>query len=129
MITQPIFALPKNKKVFPYGFSPLGFLVAEVAQLVEHYLAKVRVAGSNLVFRSWLYPDTEIRNRDFYYRYICTTGPGGGTGRHAGLKILFAEYASTGSIPVWGTTAFPHCGRAVFLDHSRCLAYMHTTSM
>jgi len=25
---------------------------AEVAQLVEHHLAKVRVAGSNLVFRS-----------------------------------------------------------------------------
>jgi hypothetical protein len=26
---------------------------AEVAQLVEHHLAKVRVAGSNLVFRSY----------------------------------------------------------------------------
>ena len=26
--------------------------IAEVAQLVEHHLAKVRVAGSNLVFRS-----------------------------------------------------------------------------
>ena len=29
--------------------------------------------------------------------------PDGGTGRHAGLKILFAEKASAGSIPAWGT--------------------------
>ncbi len=43
---------------------------AKVAQLVEHNLAKVGVASSNLVFRS----------------QSCL---GGGTGRHAGLKILF----------------------------------------
>ncbi len=30
----------------------LRWTQAEVAQLVEHNLAKVRVAGSNLVFRS-----------------------------------------------------------------------------
>ncbi len=28
---------------------------------------------------------------------------GGGIGRHAGLKILFAEKASAGSIPARGT--------------------------
>jgi hypothetical protein len=36
-----IFAVPKKK-----------LLYAEVAQLVEHHLAKVGVAGSSLVFRS-----------------------------------------------------------------------------
>jgi hypothetical protein len=35
-------------------FSALKY--AEVAQLVEHHLAKVRVAGSNLVFRSFFSP-------------------------------------------------------------------------
>ena len=35
------------------GSSPvLGTLIAEIAQLVEHNLAKVRVASSSLVFRS-----------------------------------------------------------------------------
>jgi hypothetical protein len=36
----------QNKKLF------IKILFAEVAQLVEHNLAKVGVAGSNLVFRS-----------------------------------------------------------------------------
>ncbi len=40
-LSSPIFALPKFLKTH-----------AEVAQLVEHHLAKVRVAGSSLVFRS-----------------------------------------------------------------------------
>ena len=31
------------------------FIVAEIAQLVEHDLAKVGVAGSSPVFRSFLY--------------------------------------------------------------------------
>ena len=36
-------------------------LFAEVAQLVEHDLAKVRVAGSNPVFRSrWLSTNAEV---------------------------------------------------------------------
>ena len=56
---------------------------AKIAQLVEHNLAKVGVAGSNPVFRS-------------------TPCPGGGTGRHAGLKILCPQ-GRTGSSPVWGT--------------------------
>ena len=37
------FAIPNNKN---------GFLNAEIAQLVEHNLAKVGVASSSLVFRS-----------------------------------------------------------------------------
>jgi hypothetical protein len=32
-----------------------------------------------------------------------TVRPGGGIGRHAGLKILFAANASAGSSPAWGT--------------------------
>jgi hypothetical protein len=36
----------------------------------------------------------------FFFNTPC---PGGGTGRHAGLKILFAEKASAGSIPAPGT--------------------------
>ena len=31
-------------------------IVAEIAQLVEHNLAKVRVAGSSPVFRSTVFP-------------------------------------------------------------------------
>ncbi len=34
------------------GSTPLGGSYADVAQLVEHHLAKVRVAGSNPVVRS-----------------------------------------------------------------------------
>ena len=56
---------------------------AKIAQLVEHNLAKVGVAGSSPVFRS-------------------TPCPGGGIGRHAGLKILYPQ-GCTGSSPVWGT--------------------------
>jgi hypothetical protein len=52
---------------------------------------------------------------DFFLPDICNPEqihPGGGTGRHAGLKILFAEKASTGSIPVPGTR---HSFRVPFL--------------
>ena len=48
-------------------FAPVN---AEIAQLVEHNLAKVRVASSSLVFRSSLKG--------------CSNG---GIGRHEGLKI------------------------------------------
>ena len=64
---------------------------AEVAQLVERNLAKVEVAGSNLVFRSsknsipcgWNF---------LFVRFsilLLHVHPGGGIGRRAGLKILF----------------------------------------
>ena len=59
--------------------------IAKIAQLVEHDLAKVGVAGSNPVFRSKF-----------------STCLGGGTGRHAGLKILCPQ-GRTGSSPVRGT--------------------------
>ena len=54
---------------------------AKVAHLVEHDLAKVGVAGSSPVFRS--------KSRALFGIFF-TPCPGGGTGRHAGLKILFA---------------------------------------
>ncbi len=72
-------------------------LYAEVAHLVERDLAKVEVAGSSPVFRSYppnpagagqggSYLPPTRKSGDFFYTY-----PGGGTGRRAGLKILSAE--------------------------------------
>ena len=58
---------------------------AEVAQLVERNLAKVEVAGSNLVFRSLKF-HLGLAKMEFLFNH-----PGGGTGRRAGLKILFPE--------------------------------------
>ena len=49
----------------------IGTIFAEIAQLVEHNLAKVGVASSSLVFRS--------RSLEWW------------NGRHEGLKILWAE--------------------------------------
>ena len=79
------------------GSSPsIRTFIAKIAQLVEHDLAKVGVAGSNPVFRS----------------PFC---PGGGTGRHAGLKILCPQ-GRTGSSPVWGTkNAVNHLIFSVFV--------------
>jgi hypothetical protein len=57
---------------------------AKVAQLVEHDLAKVGVASSNLVFRS----NPFINPEGFIVKRLITCSDGG-TGRHAGLKILF----------------------------------------
>ena len=59
--------------------------IARIAQLVEHDLAKVGVAGSNPVSRS------SLRSS-------------GGIGRHAGLKILWA-LARAGSSPASSTKA------------------------
>ena len=55
---------------------------AEIAQLVEHDLAKVGVASSSLVFRS--NPD---RKSGFFVN-IQDKCLSGGIGRRAGLKIL-----------------------------------------
>ena len=52
---------------------------AEIAQLVEHDLAKVGVASSSLVFRSAF---AEIAQWDFLCKCLS-----GGIGRHEGLKI------------------------------------------
>ena len=57
---------------------------AKVAQLVEHDLAKVGVASSNLVFRSI----PSVKKKGFIFKGLDTCSDGG-TGRHAGLKILF----------------------------------------
>jgi hypothetical protein len=60
--------------------------------LVERDLAKVEVAGSSPVFRSKINPD--LSGFFFYQRLrllsFSSVYSGGGTGRHAGLKILFA---------------------------------------
>ena len=52
------------------GSSPvLGTIIAEIAQLVEHNLAKVRVASSSLVFRSFYNKQeipVSIRLRGFF---------------------------------------------------------------
>ena len=48
-----------------------GSTNAKIAQLVEHDLAKVGVAGSSPVFRS---------------KFLATICPGGGIGRHATLR-------------------------------------------
>ena len=67
--------------------------------MVEHDLAKVGVASSSLVSRS----NTPLRNergyflkyawraRMFFYKITTAINncPGGGIGRHAGLKILW----------------------------------------
>jgi hypothetical protein len=64
--------------------------------LVEHDLAKVGVAGSSPVFRS-----KSRRWRDFFCLAIlalakmANTSPGGGIGRHAGLKILWTAMSVT----------------------------------
>ena len=55
-------------------------ITAEVAHLVEHNLAKVRVAGSSPVFRSKIPNQFGIFFKSVYRRL------GGGTGRHAGLR-------------------------------------------
>ena len=69
---------------------------ARIAQLVEHDLAKVGVAGSSPVSRSSvsLYKDQKDHQ----------TCQGGGIGRHARLKILWA-LARAGSIPAPGTSS------------------------
>ena len=87
-----------NKKIFVVALQPL-FLpsekrisslntIAEVAHLVEHDLAKVGVAGSSPVFRSKL---SRLVGIFFLYQILFNENvySGGGTGRHAGLKILF----------------------------------------
>ena len=44
-----------------------GFFIAGVAQLVEHYLAKVDVASSNLVSRSIKYFAAELSSAAFLF--------------------------------------------------------------
>jgi hypothetical protein len=81
----------------PAFVKKLRRIYAEVAHLVEHDLAKVGVAGSSPVFRSEI---LSLKRGDFLFvetqkfvetKYFASLrSPGGGIGRHAGLKILFA---------------------------------------
>ncbi|MEY2916850.1 MAG: hypothetical protein RIS73_564 [Bacteroidota bacterium] len=68
-----------NKKIFVVAIQPLFLpsekkgivltVIAEVAHLVEHDLAKVGVAGSSPVFRSKNYPDIHLLGFFFYTRF------------------------------------------------------------
>ena len=94
-----------RKKVLPevynsYFCNPVNWnwssylIYAEVAQLVERNLAKVEVAGSSLVFRS----SSTCEGGIFCLcplAYRAWASPGGGIGRHAGLKILWPEKVVT----------------------------------
>jgi hypothetical protein len=71
-------------------FAP-AFKLAEIAQLVEHDLAKVGVAGSSPVFRS-----ISLN----YFVILLTTCPGGGIGRRAGLKIQWPFLAVRVQVPL-----------------------------
>ena len=89
----------------------LGKNYAEIAQLVEHDLAKVGVASSSLVFRSNQGP---IRSLPFFYLTrnlikveiappslkLRRRSPDGGIGRHAGLKILWPVMAVRVQFPL-----------------------------
>ena len=57
-------------------------LIAEVAQLVEHQPSKLRVAGSNLVFRSF-----------FLYISQCSSG----------VERFLGKEEAMGSIPITGS--------------------------
>ena len=74
---------------------PLSFQIAKVAQLVEHNLAKVRVAGSSPVFRS----EESISGFGRVFLYQILFCAGGGIGRHATLRG-WCEQSCVGSNPV-----------------------------
>ena len=51
------------------AFSQAEKHIAEIAQLVEHNLAKVEVAGPSPVFRSWgLEKEAEIKSKNLMYQ-------------------------------------------------------------
>ena len=60
---------------------------AEVAQLVEHQLPKLRVAGSSPVFRSKLQESTSEQNACAFFvaREPAALAPSGGGSKSAGL--------------------------------------------
>ncbi|CEN41940.1 conserved hypothetical protein [Capnocytophaga cynodegmi] len=62
-----------------------NIVLAKIAQLVERNLAKVEVAGSNPVFRSFI---------------ALIKGSDGGIGRHAGLKIQWAAMPVRVQVPL-----------------------------
>ena len=87
MFNSVYICTPQKGKRFASG----GVLKnAKVAQLVEHDLAKVGVASSNLVFRSNPFHKKGfiVKSRGSTPALGTNNRSGGGTGRHAGLKIL-----------------------------------------
>ena len=94
---------------------------AEIAQLVEHDLAKVGVASSSLVFRS-----TRSRVKSgFFVQRKCLSG---GIGRHEGLKIPWPlkpcrfEPGLGYSKPLliiwfWGVLCFLRCTKSVLIEY------------
>ena len=58
---------------------------AEIAQLVEHYLAKVGVAGPSPVFRS------QVEQVEVKSGLACRQSPGGGIGRRARFRCVCRE--------------------------------------
>ena len=95
--SNKITLTPKHKPQYRQQSSSVHTLTANVAQLVEHDLAKVGVASSNLVIRSMRRAVAHLvcglRLLSDHVRYGTLSGvegrPDGGIGRHAGLKILF----------------------------------------
>ncbi len=81
-----ITCIENDKIVILQTNSPVQY--AKVAQLVERNLAKVEVAGSNPVFRSAYFRHRKVLFKFKRKREISESCQGGGTGRHAGLKIL-----------------------------------------
>ena len=75
--------------MFTFAASKNDKLIAEIAQLVEHNLAKVRVASSSLVFRS---------NPDNSSGFIVKK-PWWWNGRHAGLKIPWTAKSVRVQVP------------------------------
>jgi hypothetical protein len=75
--------------------------------LVEHDLAKVGVAGSSPVFRSG--------NPSSFGGGIFFGCPGGGIGRHAGLKILWPAMAVTVQVRSGALFKAIHVNESLFL--------------
>ena len=114
------FAVPfgengREDGIFKPFFAKVSEVNAGVAQLVEHHLAKVRVASSSLVSRSeqkrkvWvlaphffcLKESARVAGTDVFLKKTFSEGvcPGGGIGRHAGLKILWQVIAVRVQVP------------------------------
>ena len=74
---------------------------AGIAQLVEHNLAKVGVAGSSPVSRSGARTRERLRPLPLAFAHVAVRR-GGEIGRREGLKIPW-EQSLTGSSPVPGT--------------------------
>ena len=78
-----------QKSFLLHTFAAVSKRIAEIAQLVEHDLAKVGVASSSLVFRSKALEWWNALRRS-----------NGGIGRHEGLKIPWPVMAVRVQVPL-----------------------------